>query len=375
MALEQKLAKWVAADLIDAKTADEIRAHEHARGRPVLLWAIAALGLLAVALGIILMISANWDRIPAFVKLGAHFAMLLAAALTCWRANISGRRWESEAALFIFSALTLGGIALQSQVYQLVGPSWQALLVWMALAGPAMLLGGRTRLIGITFSLGLIVAMTAMATSIRGDTPTILLSQGLAMASPVILVLLSFLRKQLSTAMCLTMRETGFNIILLGASLAHFAWADAISSSQALDMLLRLTPVALAVAGALWLAWRSDALPKSLLLPMLLGPFAALFLTVGIPHADGSLSRFIGVAVYGAMWAAIAWGAARSASSVLFAIAIGAIAVRIFIIYLELFGSLAQTGVMLFAGGLLLVALAWGWRALVRTARMGKAKS
>lgn len=380
MALDRKLAEWVAADLIDGKTAERIRAHEHASGRPVLLWAIAALGLLAVVLGIILMISANWDRIPASAKLTIHFALLLAAAAACWRAFSESRLWEGEAALFIFSALILGGIALQSQVYQLVGPSWQALLLWIILAGPAMLLGGKTRLIGTTFSLGMVVALTAMATSTNSKDILWLLAQGLAMAAPAVLVLLSFLGRYFSPPMCLTMRQTGVGITLIGTSLAHFAWADAINPSQAFEMAIRLIPAICATAGALWLAWRPQkqargqarvqtrTLPRPLALALLLGPLLALSLTIAIPHAEGVLSRAIGVFVYGTMWAAIAWAATHAARNILFALAIGAIAVRIFIIYIELFGSLAKTGLMLFAGGILLVALAWGWRALVRVA-------
>ncbi len=369
MALERNLARWVDAGLIDPATADGIRAFEAGRERPTALWAIAGLGLFALGLGIILLVSANWDRIPDGLKLGLHMALLAGAAATHWIARRDARRWLAEGSLFLFSLLTLAGIALQAQVYQLAGPLWHALLLWLALAGPALLLGGATRLTGLQFSAMALFGPLAMAVDTIDRGGPWLLAQGAAMAVPLLLLLLALDRWRLQPAFRAALREAGIVLTLAGASIAHFAWASNITSVQALDNAARLLPL-LAVALAGLLLARGGGIPRSLILPLFLGPPLALGLALAIPHPDHMASRLLGIIVYTLMWAAVARGASASGWSTLFATAVAAIALRIFIIYVELFGSLAATGGGLVTGGLLLIALAWGWRRIVREERV-----
>lgn len=87
---ERRLAAWVDAGLIDEPAAARIRAWEAEHSRPLALWAVVGIGTLAIALGLISVVAANWDAIPAMVRLGLHFALLLAAAGALW--------WKSSAA-------------------------------------------------------------------------------------------------------------------------------------------------------------------------------------------------------------------------------------------------------------------------------------
>jgi hypothetical protein len=99
VSLDSRLNAWVAAGLIDLGTADSIRAFEGRRERPVARWAIAGLGLLAVLLGIVLVISANWDLIPHAAKLGGHMALLVGAGAAHWWARGKGNMRVAEGAL------------------------------------------------------------------------------------------------------------------------------------------------------------------------------------------------------------------------------------------------------------------------------------
>jgi hypothetical protein len=167
----------------------------------------------------------------------------------------------------------------------------------------------------------------------------------------------------------LALREAGILTILMGASIAHFAWASNIRPEQALDNAVRLIPAALVSFGAILLGWRRPGeLPRSLLLPLLAGPPLAVALALAIPHPDTMASRLAGIAVFMGLWAAIARAAAAEGWTSLFGVAIAAIALRIFIIYIELFGSLAATGGGLILGGILMVGLSWLWHRIV-TAR------
>jgi hypothetical protein len=365
MSIDRKLDDWVAAGLIDPAAADRIRAHEASGGRPTALWAIAGLGLLALALGILLVISANWDRITDEAKLGVHMALLAAAGAAHLLARRRRLRWPAEAALFLFAALVLGGIALQAQVFQLTGPAWHALLLWLALVAPALLIGGETRLTGTLFAAAALLGPIAMAADTVDRGGVWRLAQGATMAVPALLIGLSFLPRLLPTGFRLALRQTGILVSLAAASIAHFAWASRITPAQAGDNALRFLPPLLAALAALALARRSDELPRELHLPLLAGPVLSAALALAIPHPDTLVSRLAGVLVFIALWAAIARAAAASSWNALFAVAIAAIGLRIFIIYLELFGSLAATGGGLMLGGALLVALSFAWHRIV----------
>ncbi len=368
MSLDNRLDAWVAEGLIDLSAADAIRAFEARREKPVARWAIAGLGLLAVVLGIILLISANWDLIPRGVKLGGHLALLAATAATHWWARKAGHLRVAEGALFLFAGLVLAGIALQSQIYQLTGPVWHALLLWLLIAGPALLLGGTTRLTGFALAAMALIGPAAMAADTVDAGGPWRLAQGAAMAVPALLIALSIALTG-RPGFRLALREAGIVTILMGAGIAHFAWASTIRPEQALDNAVRLIPAALASLGAILLALRRPhELPRSLLLPLLAGPPLAFALALAIPHPDTMASRLAGIAVFMGLWAAIARAAAAEGWTSLFGVAIAAIGLRIFIVYIELFGSLAATGGGLILGGALLVGLSWLWHRIV-TAR------
>lgn len=366
MSLEQRLDNWVEAGLIDRAAAERIRAHEATDRRPVVLWAISGLGLLALLLGVLLLISANWDRIPDALKLSVHMLALAGLGAGHWWAREAGRTKLAEGLLFLFAGLVLGGIALQAQVFQLTGPIWQALMLWLAIAGPALMAGGRTRLTGTLLALMAIVAPLTMAVQTMADGGLWRLAQGAAMSVPALLLLASMRPLPNGPGFRLSLREAGIVSMLASVSIAHFAWASHITGAQAVDNGVRLLPAALAALAA-WLAGRGPQsdFPRPLLLPILPGPVLAFGAALALPHADGTASRLIGVGVFVALWAAVAQGAARAGLNSLFAVAIAAIAVRIFIIYIELFGSLAATGGGLVAGGLLLVALSYVWHRVV----------
>src|SRR5690606_2572428 len=135
---------------------------ERRDGRPVTVWAVASLALLALSLGIILLVGANWDRIPAYLKLAVQFAAMIAAAVAVAEGLRRARRWQTEAALFLLAVAVLAGIALQGQIYQQSAPLWQPLAFWVLLCGPALLLFGNTWLIGSLLSLMLGALMLAL---------------------------------------------------------------------------------------------------------------------------------------------------------------------------------------------------------------------
>ncbi len=73
-----------------------------------------------------------------------------------------------------------------------------------------------------------------------------------------------------------------------------------------------------------------------------------------------------GAGIFMAYWAMIGWTGLRLGYRVLLNTTIVIIALRLVIVYIEVFGDLLSTGVGLIASGVLLIALVWGTRRLIR---------
>ncbi|MFO6446476.1 DUF2157 domain-containing protein [Erythrobacter sp. NE805] len=143
----RKIAEWHAAGLIDADTRDRLLAHEAAHARPLLLWAVWGIGALAIGLGLVSVIAANWEDIPGEVRLAVHLALIAASvgALFAREARLAERSpWAVEALAFVAAALGLTFFGHLGQVYQTSSPLWQPLAVWLVLFAPLLLLTGRS---------------------------------------------------------------------------------------------------------------------------------------------------------------------------------------------------------------------------------------
>lgn len=366
MGIAAKLGEWESLGLIDAEQADAIRAHEQAHARPLVLWSVVSLGLLALALGIISLVAANWDDIPDAVKLSLHLVLTAVAAVALIVFDRRGAHLAAEGALFLLAACTLAGIALHAQVFQLSGPLWQALALWAVLMSPVILGTGSGWLTGI----GLAAMWVALAGSYLFDR-THWVGESLALAVPPMLMLASLAvpATDRSAPFRSILMTIGIGLTLIAASAAHVFWVDSVDLRRSGQVLVRLSIVAVVGGAVAVLAWRrqsSDA--RLMIVTIISASLLAVALAAGMPHGGGIGARMIGLISFLAYWAAIAAAADRTGWHQLFGVAIAAIAVRLFIIYFELFYSLATTGVGLIVAGVLLIALAWGWVRVVRRA-------
>ncbi len=153
---QRKLHNWQNAGLIDSETANKIIEYESQNSKPYGLWAVIALGALAIGLGFISIIAANWDALGGVTKLAIHLSFIVAIA--CWLFWPNGNSSEifnnllfRDAILFIFGALGLTFFGHLGQVYQTSSPLWQPLLLWLLLFLPIYLLLGRGWLIALTW--------------------------------------------------------------------------------------------------------------------------------------------------------------------------------------------------------------------------------
>ena len=143
----RKIAIWHEAGLIDAGTRDRLLAYETDHARPLALWAVFGIGALAIGLGLVSVIAANWEAIPGQLRLGVHLALIagaLAALFLREERLAETSPWAVEALVFVTAALGLTFFGHLGQVYQTSSPLWQPLAVWLALFAPLLLLSGRS---------------------------------------------------------------------------------------------------------------------------------------------------------------------------------------------------------------------------------------
>ena len=155
---ERQLKAWSQAGLIDAETAERIRTWEAKNAKPLGLWALIGLGALAIGLGLVSVVAANWNEIPGTVRLGIHAALMAGlGGFIFWQRTQSGARnsYFDDAALFILATLGLTFFGHIGQVYQTSSPLWQPFFAWMLLFTPLLLGYGRGWIVAAMWVAGL----------------------------------------------------------------------------------------------------------------------------------------------------------------------------------------------------------------------------
>jgi len=140
--LQTRLESWVAADLIRTDQAEAIRKYQEEQPERQLFTffgLLVGVGALSIGIGIILVVSYNWERIPPVVRQLAF--LLVVSGLAEARLRATGRSLVTKALDVLWVLLPLAGIGLWGQIYQLSGDAFTPLVVTLALALPVVWLG------------------------------------------------------------------------------------------------------------------------------------------------------------------------------------------------------------------------------------------
>lgn len=353
---DRKLAAWQAAGLIDAATAQRIRSYEAQHARPLALWAVIGIGALAIALGLISVVAANWDAIPAMVRLGVHLALLAAAAAALWA--MRGRNpWGEEALLFVFGALGLTFMGHIGQAYQTTSPLWQPLALWLALFGPLFLLRGAGWLTAAALGGVLILCVWGFADENKAFSGSVL-AFALPTAIPLALAPLGAALRERSIRQEFWRRieQIGLAYALSGASgiavLSMEAFARGGDAAKVLPTFLVWAAAALAATAAIW-AVRKDRSGQAAAGIMAAAGAVALVAYPLSGHAIGAALLFM------ALWAMVADCALRGGWRGVFQLAVALLALRLIVLSFELEDDLLSSGAGLIVSGLLILGVAW----------------
>jgi len=387
MIAEHYARKWQAAGLIDDATAERIRAWEAGHRRPVWLWAVAGMGALAIGLGVMAIVGANWDDIPDTLKLAVDLALNAICAVVlfmCWRA---ARVWPQEIAALLLFALVLSGIALIGQVYQLQSDPWHALALWLALCTPFLALVSLTRLTGAIWALATLTTWFAAG----DDVQRLLVSlhvlpakqgywdNGLFVPLQIYLsgcgmIVIATLRALWPAArrQANLLLMFGFVLLMAACSLASsFEWFTRTDGSAWPSTILAAVAT-LAAGVALWSARQGAERPPGLVPGLALLGFSFLIWSASL-HNSG-LDRWaidiVNAVLFIVYWGGLGAGAARAGWRGWFGFAFTMVGLRLLVLYFEAIGGLTATGFGLLGGGVLCLALAAvGWRLTRRVAR------
>lgn len=369
MSLQKKLLAWQEAGLIDGETRERILQHEHGRARPYALYIMGGLGVLAVVLGIITLVAANWDEIPRLVKMGMDLGLMTGLAWAILHADERDRPWVREMLLLLYVGLALASIALMGQTYQLGGKPWQALMVWTAMVLPALLVLGHRM-------------VSAVAVVVAVDTTLVIALMewmdrahvGERWEAFVVGCLVAWLPLGHAAAygwpalrrwradLARVAGGIGWPAVVLGSFAAqHFWYAHIEIDRDGWSGLAMVVPLVLGLG--LWmgvLAGRGTSDRRLVLSYRVLLAYTVLaaLVPVLLPHGRAGVLSAVSVIGYSAV---LAWSAYLRHQIWLFNLATAAVALRVLIVFIELFGSMVDTGIGLIVGGILTLVIAGVW--------------
>lgn len=382
--LDKALDRWRERGIIDEDAATAIRTFETGQRKPFFAWAAYILGGFAITIGIVALVAANWSAIPATAKLVAHFSLSLAVGIALIAVQARSFRVATELLSLIGFGLTLSLIALIGQIYQIQSPLWVGLTTWLVLGSPIILVFARGAFVIAIWLLALQVAVGSLGEPLADWLSD---QQWIGPHWPAIAVAIygTYLAGLLAVGGIIpgrpetaTMKRLiiGISLVLivLAASASQFIWyvgAERTSEMGSLPARL-LSSVWLAGVGAA--AWATVRRAMDANQRRTLAIVMASCIAIGVvPYLFAPVEfRVAAVVLQIGLWAVIGWAGVVSGMVWVGRLAIGLIALRLLIVYAEVFGTLIQTGLGLIVSGLVVVATTFvAVRAQARLARGG----
>lgn len=138
MNISKKLEIWTQEKLISEPQKQAIVEFEMKTKRPMFLYVLLFLSSFCIGLGILAIIASNWQIIPANAKLFGDFAILASLAGGIYYACQNNKNFLREALILLYAIMILASIGLIAQIFQLVPHGYRAYLFWAVMAAPLL---------------------------------------------------------------------------------------------------------------------------------------------------------------------------------------------------------------------------------------------
>lgn len=372
-AIRARIGRWREAGLIDEDTARRLTLFE-AEARPMFGSTLTLIGALSIALGVVAVVSANWDALPIWLKLSAHIVINLGLGL--WAAYAARSEAQGlllqgrllvDAPLIILSASTLAFIAHVGQAFQLQGDLLSPLAIWCALTTPFMLALGRTAAARWAWTATLAATGLGVA-DVYGEA---LVDARLVGACIAGVIVLAFAAPLAARGERLAPWGTHFQNIALVmlvtlASATQIMWREQFNIHDVAgvwtETINGLTVAVIGLAAASFALTRQPPWRRPISAFVIFTPvYAALPLLVG-----GAGSVVVEAAAICLYWLGIALLAHAAGRFWLYKLAVIVVTARLFGVFLEAFGGLLATGGGLILAGALFLGLGYGVRRLLQ---------
>jgi len=361
----RKIGQWHEAGVIDAATRDRLLAYEAAHARPLLLWAVWGIGALAIGLGLVSVVAANWEDIPGLVRLAVHLALIagLLGLIILEEGRLAAKSpWAVEALVFVTAALGLTFFGHLGQVYQTSSPLWQPLALWLALFAPLLLLTGRGWPSALAVLGGAVwtaweYASASTRFGVEQDT-AISIWLGVVTALPVTFAPLAAVMRSRSARSDFWRR---LEQLALAYAVAGASFACAVASVGELgqpcvshEVVRLLASGAFAVIAGIGVALVRPGISGQMAGAIIAGAGVAVIFAYVVDDliVPAALLFF-------ALWAGIAAAALAAQWRGVFQLAVGVIALRLIILSFELAADLLTSGFGLMLSGVMILAVAW----------------
>lgn len=356
--LKGKCKRWQDAGLVTIEQADAILAFEKTRKSGKLVKDLTNVAILAIVLGLASLVASNWNMIPDMLKLAGHFGVsgLIAALML----KIDGEKHPvgKDACVLLLFGSFLTFIALIGQVFQLHGDLHITLAFWLAICSPFVWFYGRSYTVMVPWlSVLLITIYMNMMEYLDGDSAVQVVVATIMTfyLSPIlILVSRSFWMARYRPGFVQTFSRLGIILPAVFANLALLLFYENFDGTRYYTLQMVLMALGLFAIFLIFRpATRRDESAADLWYYLLVSHIV-MMLPFALPQME---SGVLSAVLFVAYWIFIAWLGARMHAGSLTDWAIRLVILRLFIVYLEVFGSMALTGVGLIGSGILLLVI------------------
>lgn len=389
MNLAKKLDRWQQQGMIDSTTSTKIQDYERQQPKPIALWAFGGLGVLTILLGLISIVASNWVNTPIWAKLAVDLVLCLVIAAGLYRVIVredsehATKLWLRELLVIFYYGFILASMALIGQSYQLGGSIATLLLVWTIITLPVVLLG-RGKFLAALWTIGMVATYILNIEVLFNYLDDLFKSSAWFLSSPSYSLYLSWLKATVVAVYALTplffislsrvpwltkqravmadaLSTYSWLAIIIMGWFSQFLWYQRIHSSDYDEIKVFLGICFFAFSIMVFFIPRLypqrtaeiHLTMRIVLITIFILVATALWHTAPV-NVIGALSNVLYMLV-------IAWAALKIQSIRLFNLMIALICLRLLAVYLEVFGSMLETGIGLVIGGILTLAIVWIW--------------
>ena len=368
MSINKKASKWVHAEIISEEQAQRIIEFE--KGGGLIRWTngLYSLGIFAIFMGVSSIIAANWHIIPPNIKLIAHLLINVVLAYGIYIFDRQDRELPRELSVLGLIGLTLTLIALTGQTFHLEGSTTSAILLWMGLCTPFVIVYGKTKISLVPWLIGFVLALGAgveeyIAPNL-GHTALQVLEVGFAIFLPSAFIHFSGSVHNRPVLQQL-LYFTGITWAIIVTSIFCQTWYDTRVGIP--DAYYEVIGTFVVTALSVFII-KVPNMPHVTKTPentrlLLLGSLAISVLPFVFPYTD---LHFLAQVTFIVYWIFLGFIGQRAGMPRLISASIIIVAIRIFLVYLEVFGSMLKTGFGFIFSGVLLMLMVWLIRLMIR---------